>query len=230
MSHGGGSHHRGVGLMSRRVGVAVATAVFLPTLLFAGCTSSSPTEATSESPQPSASPTSTVVAEPVDVTEAFREIADASCDKANAEGVVESGWDGDLTQKAILVPDSEAYQDYSAVFVGENGVLALIWETDSFASCYASNAYSLAEEASQEAAFDLTFNEADGTYQTTLDQGPDQEAPFVATYTVSNGLIVQQHIDADWGETTIEITYGMPSGDDIAFLRTAVDAFLAENG
>lgn len=182
------------------------------------------------SPEPSPSPTSTVIAEPVDVTEAFREIAYASCDKANAEGVVESGWDGDLTQKAILVPDSEAYEDYSAVFVGENGVLALIWETDSFASCNASNAYSLAEEAGQEAAFDLTFNEADGTYQTTLDQGPDQEAPFVATYTVSNGLIVQQHIDADWGETTIEITYGMPSEDDIAFLQTAVDAFLAENG
>jgi len=183
----------------------------------------------SVSPEPSPSPTSTIIAEPVDVTEAFREIAYASCDKANAEGVVESGWDGDLTQKAILVPDSEAYKDYSAVFVGENGVLALIWETDSFASCNASNTYLLAEEAGQEAEIDLTFNDVDGTYQTTLDQGPDQEAPFVATYTVSNGLIVQQHIDADWGETTIEITYGMPSDEDLSYLRTAVDAFLAEN-
>ena len=216
--------------MSRRTLVALATVGLLPALLLAGCASPSPTETPSLSPDPSASPTSTIIAEPVDATDAFREIAHASCDKANAEGVVESGWDGDLTQKAILVPDSEAYQDYSAVFVGENGVLALIWETDSFASCNASNTYLLAEEAGQEAAFDLTFNEADGTYQTTLDQGPDQEAPFVATYTVSNGLIVQQHIDADWGETTIEITYGMPSEEDIAFLQTAVDAFLAENG
>ena len=215
--------------MSRNTLVALATVGLLPALLLAGCASSSPTGTPSESPEPSTSPTSTTIAEPVDVTEAFREIAYASCDKANAEGVVESGWDGDLTQKAILVPDSEAYKDYSAVFVAENGVLALIWETDSFASCNASNAYSLAEEAGQEAEFDLTFNEADGTYQTVLDQGPDQEAPFVATYTVSNGLIVKQHIDADWGETTIEITYGMPSDDDIAFLRTAVDAFLAEN-
>jgi hypothetical protein len=216
--------------MPRKALVALATVGLLSALLLAGCAISSPTGIPSVSPEPSPSPTSTVIAEPVDATEAFREIAYASCDKANAEGVVESGWDGDLTQKAILVPDSEAYEDYSAVFVGENGVLALIWETDSFASCNASNAYSLAEEAGQEAAFDLTFNEADGTYQTTLDQGPDQEAPFVATYTVSNGLIVKQHIDADWGETTIEITYGMPSEDDIAFLRTAVDAFLAENG
>jgi len=213
--------------MSRKTLVALATVGLLPALLLAGCASSSPTGTPSESPEPSTSPTSTIIAEPVDITEAFREIAHASCDKANAEGVVESGWDG--TQKAILVPDSEAYQDYSAVFVGENGVLALIWESDSFASCNASNAYSLAEEAGQEVDFGLTFNEADGTYQTTLDQGPDQEAPFVATYTVSNGLIVQQYIDADWGETTIEITYGMPSEDDIAFLRTAVDAFLAEN-
>ena len=214
--------------MSRKTLVALATVGLLPALLLAGCASSSPTGTPSESPEPSTSPTSTIIAEPVDITEAFREIAHASCDKAKAEGVVESGWDG--TQKAILVPDSEAYQDYSAVFVGENGVPALILETDSFASCNASNTYSLAEEAGQEAEIDLTFNEADGTYQTTLDQGPDQDVPFVATYIVSNGLIVQQHIDADWGETTIEITYGMPSEDDIAFLRTAVDAFLAENG
>ena len=196
-------------------------------LALAGCTTGDPSAIPTATPEPSPSPTSTIIAEPVDATEAFREIAHASCDKAHAEGVVESGWDG--TQKAILVPDSEAYQDYSAVFVGENGVLALIWESDSFASCNASNAYSLAEEAGQEADLGLTFNETDGTYQTTLDQGPDQEAPFVATYTVSNGLIVQQHIDADWGETTVEITYGMPSEEDIAFLQTAVDAFLAEN-
>lgn len=213
--------------MARKTLVALAIAGILPALLLGGCASSSPTGTPSESPEPSPSPTSTIIAEPVDATEAFREIAHASCDKAHAEGVVESGWDG--TQKAILVPDSEAYQDYSAVFVGENGVPALIWESDSFASCNASNAYSLAEEAGQEADLGLTFNETDGTYQTTLDQGPDQEAPFVATYTVSNGLIVQQHIDADWGETTVEITYGMPSEEDIAFLQTAVDAFLAEN-
>jgi len=212
--------------MTRKVVVAAVTAVFLPTVLLAGCTSSSPMGAPSESTEPSASPTSTVVVESVDITETFREIAHASCDKANAEGVVESGWGG--TQKAILVPDAQAYQDFSAVFVDDNGVAALIWETDTFASCNASNTYSLAEEAGEEVDLGLTFNEADGTYQTTLDQGPDQD-PFVATYVVSNGLIVQQHIDADWGETTIEITYGMPSDDDISMLQSAVDAFLAEN-
>jgi hypothetical protein len=213
--------------MARKALVALVTAGLGPALLLAGCASSSPTGTPSSSPDPSSSPTSTIVAQPVDVTEAFREIAHASCDKANAEGVVESGWGG--TQKAILVPDSEAYQDYSAVFVGENGVPALIWETDSFAACNASNAYSLAEEAGQEADLGLTFNEVDGTYQTILDQGPDQD-PFVATYIVSNGLIVEQHIDADWGETTVEVTYGIPSDDDISMLQLAVDTFLAENG
>jgi hypothetical protein len=227
VSHGGGSHYRRVGLMARKALVALVTVGLLPSLLLAGCASSSPTGTPSDSQAPTPSPTSTIIPEPVDITAAFREIAYASCDKANAEGVVESGWDG--TQKAILVPDSEAYQDFSAVFVDENGVPALIWETDSFAACNASNVYSLAEEAGQEAEINLTFNEADGTFQTTLDQGPDQD-PFVATYMVSSGLIVQQRIDADWGEATIEITYGMPSDDDIAFLRTAVDAFLAENG
>jgi hypothetical protein len=213
--------------MPRKALVALATVGLLPALLLAGCASSSPTGMPSVSPEPSPSPTSTVIAEPVDVKDAFREIAYASCDKASAEGVVESGWDG--TQKAIMIPKSMAYKDFNAVYVDENGVAALIWETDSFAACNASNGFALAEEAGQEFDLDLTFNEADGTYQTTLDQGPDQD-PFVATYSVANGLIVQQHIDADWGETTIEITYGMPSDDDIAFLRTAVDAFLAENG
>jgi hypothetical protein len=211
--------------MSQKTLVALVTAGTV--LLLAGCAGSSPTGTPSSPPDPSASPTSTIIAEPVDVTSAFREIAHASCDKANAEGVVESGWGG--TQKAILVPDSLAYQDFSAVFVDENGVPALIWETDSFAACNASNAYSMAEEVGQEVDLGLTFNETDGTYQTTLDQGPDQD-PFVATYSISNGLIVEQYIDADWGETTVEITYGLPSDDDISMLQVAVDTFLAENG
>ncbi|CAB4635746.1 unannotated protein [freshwater metagenome] len=215
--------------MSRAALVTRCAVSLVVALALTGCATDVPTPTSSATPPPTSSPQPTSIVAPEDVTAAFREIAYASCDKANAEGVVESGWDGDPNQKTILVPDSEAYKDYSAVFVAANGVLALIWETDSFASCNASNAYSLAEEAGQEAAIDLTFNEADGTYQTVLDQGPDQEAPFVATYTVSNGLIVQQHIDADWGEATIEISYGMPSDEDIAYLRTAVDAFLAEN-
>jgi len=41
---------------------------------------------------------------------------------------------------------------------------------------------------------------------------------------------VEQYIDADWGETTVEITYGLPSDDDISMLQVAVDTFLAENG
>ncbi len=133
-------------------------------LILTGCSNALPVGTPSAIPEPSTSPTLTIIAEPVDATVAFREIAHASCDKAG-----------------------------------------------------------------QEVDLGLTFNEADGTYQTTLDQGPDQD-PFVATYSVSNGLIVQQHIDADWGETTVEVTYGMPSEEDIAFLQTAVDAFLAENG
>jgi hypothetical protein len=46
---------------------------------------------------------------------------------------------------------------------------------------------------------------------------------------MNDGVFVSQDIDADWGETTVEITYGMPPEDDIALLRSAVDAFLAEN-
>ncbi len=213
--------------MPRIAGTALVVVGLAHALLLAGCASSSPMGTPSISSAPSASPAPTSTEVPADVRAAFRDIAHASCDKANSEGVVETSENG--TQKAILIPKSAAYKDFSAVFVDDTGTPTLIWETDSFAACFASNGFALAEEAGQEFEIELTFNEADGTFHTSLDQGSDL-APFVSTYSVSNGLIVRESISADWGETTIDVTYGMPSDDDISFLRLAVDEFLAENG
>jgi hypothetical protein len=195
-------------------------------LILAGCAAVDQEAIPTATPQPTSSPTSSGIAEPADVTAAFRVFAHASCDKAAAEGVVESSWDG--TQKAILVPKSMAYQDYSAVFVDENGVPALIFSAENFASCGASSGFLQAEEAGDTYDIDLSFNLEDGTFESVLDQGEGQSVTF--RYTVADGVFVSQDIDADWGETTVEITYGIPSEDDIEFLRSAVDAFLAENG
>jgi hypothetical protein len=201
-------------------------------LILAGCADTEPAPIPPAMPEPSSSPSSPTtpatpaITAPEDVTAAFREIAHASCDKAAAEGVVESSWDG--TQKAILVPKSMAYQDYSAVFVDENGVPALIFSAENFASCGASSGFLQAEEAGDTYDIDLSFNLEDGTFESVLDQGEGQSVTF--RYTVADGVFVSQDIDADWGQTTVEITYGIPSEDDIEFLRSAVDAFLAENG
>lgn len=225
MPHHCGPHHRIVGLISRPGFVARAIVAGVAGLILAGCAATEPAPIPADTLQPSASPTPNAIVEPEDVTAVFREFAHASCDKANAEGVVESSWGG--TQKAILIPKSMAYKDFNAVFVDENGVPALIWETDSFASCNASNGFALAEEAGGSYDIDLSFNLDDGTFESVLDQGEGQSVTF--TYTVVDGHFVSQDIDADWGQTTVEITYGIPSEDDIAFLRAAVDAFLAEN-
>jgi len=201
-------------------------------LILAGCAAVDQEAIPTATPQPTSSPSSPTtpatpaITAPEDVTAAFREIAHASCDKAAAEGVVESSWDG--TQKAILVPKSMAYQDYSAVFVDENGAPALIFSAENFASCGASSGFLQAEEAGDTYDIDLSFNLEDGTFESVLDQGEGQSVTF--RYTVVDGLFVSQDIDADWGQTTVEITYGIPSEDDIEFLRSAVDAFLAENG
>jgi hypothetical protein len=215
-----------VGLIFRTAFVARAVVAGVAGLILAGCAAVDQEAIPTATPQPTSSPTSSGIAEPADVTAAFRVFAHASCDKANAEGVVESSWGG--TQKAILIPKSMAYKDFNAVFVDENGVPALIWETDSFASCKASNGFAMAEESGSAYETDLRFNLDDGTFESVLDQGEGQTVTF--RYTVVDGLFVSQDIDADWGQTTVEITYGIPSEDDIEFLRSAVDAFLAENG
>jgi hypothetical protein len=215
-----------VGLVFRTAFIARSVVAFGAALVLTGCAAGNQAAIPTATPQPTSSPTSSGIAEPADVTAAFREFAHASCDRANAEGVVEYAWDG--TQKAILIPKSMAYNDFNAVFVDDTGIPALIWETDTFASCRESNGFALAEEAGGEYETDVTFNTADGTFQTVLDQGEGQTVTF--RYTVVDGVFVSQDIDADWGETTVEITYGIPSEDDIEFLRSAVDTFLAEDG
>jgi hypothetical protein len=205
--------------------VARALCSLVAGVVLTGCSAGGQAAIPTATPQSTSSPTSSDVPEPADVTAAFRDFAHASCDKANAEGVVESAWDG--TQKSILIPKSMAYKDFNAVFVDDTGIPALIWETDTFASCRESNGFALAEEAGGVYETDVTFNSVDGTFETVLDQGEGQTVTF--RFTVNDGVFVSQDIDADWGETTVEITYGMPPEDDIALLRAAVDAFLAEN-
>jgi len=79
-------------------------------LLIAGCATSAPSDSPSATPETTGSPAATApdtatpspAAAPADVAAAFREIADASCDRANAEGIVERAADG--SQKSILIP------------------------------------------------------------------------------------------------------------------------------
>jgi hypothetical protein len=203
-------------------------------LLLAGCATSAPSDSPSATPETTGSPTATApdtataspTAAPADVAAAFRKIADASCDRANAEGIVELAADG--SQKSILIPKSMAYQDFNAAFYSEDEGASLIWSTENFGACIDSINFSLADEGGTTYKLDVTFNSADGTFTTSVDQGRNQK-PFLSTYTVENGVLVSRHIDADWGQMDVDFVYGMPSDEDIAILHDAVDAFLAEN-
>ena len=203
-------------------------------LLITGCATSAPSDSPSATPETTGSPTATApdtataspTPTPVDVVAAFREIADASCDRANAEGIVERTADG--SQKSILIPKSTAYQDFNAAFYSKDEGASLIWSTENFGACIDSINFSLADEGGTTYKLDVTFNSADGTFTTSVDQGRNQK-PFLSTYTVGNGVLVSRHIDADWGQMDVDFVYGMPSDEDIAILHDAVDAFLAKN-
>jgi hypothetical protein len=194
-----------------------------------GCAGAAPTEppaTPTQQPGPTmtTSPTATAFPVPDDVEGTFREIADASCEKASAEGVTEAGIDGGA--RLILVPKDQAYQDFSAVSIGASGVGQLIWSTEEFFACNASIGFSFADESNGEYG-DIEFDSSDGSYSVTVGEGNDA---YIAEYAVSDGLI-RTGASVSGGERFVfGVEYGMPSEADIQILRDTVDAFLAEDG
>jgi hypothetical protein len=192
-----------------------------------GCAVAAPTEPSATTPQQpeptvTTSPTDTAIPVPEDVVASFREIADVSCAKASAEGVTETAEDG--SGRLILVPKEDAYQDFSAVSVSESGVADLIWSTEVFYACNASIGFSYSDESNSEYGL-IGFDSSDGSYTVTIGDGEDT---FIARYGVSDGLIRTGSSTSGGETTTLAIDYGMPSDSDIAILRDAVDAFLAD--
>lgn len=204
-----------------------ASALLLAAL--SGCAGTATTEPAvipTQQTQPTATTSPTAAAFPIpdDVEAAFREIADASCATASADGVTEIATDG--SGRLILVPKEDAYQDFSAVSVGESGVGELIWSTEVFYACNASVGFSYSDESNSDYGL-IEFDASDGSYTVTVGEGKDA---YIADYTVSDGLI-RTGSSTNGGETIVlTVEYGMPSEADIAILRAAVDAFLAEEG
>lgn len=189
----------------------------------AGCATSIVTTSLPTEPAATVSPTATADAVPDDVEGSFRTIADASCEKAYADGVTESANDG--SGRLILVPKDQGYQDFSAVSIGESGTGELIWSTEVFYACNASIGFSFADESNSDYGV-IEFDESDGSYTVTVGEGGDA---FVATYTVSDGLIRTGSSMSAGDKAVLDVKYGMPSESDIQILRETVDAFLAED-
>lgn len=201
--------------MFRKTALVAAIAL---SLALTGCSS--------PNPQPTAPPSPTQTLEektPAQAKADYKDIAQASCEKAQAEGVVESGADYTL----VAVNKDENYLDFSAAYFQKPDTYELIWELTSLTSCADWYEFSMAEEAGIEAAIDVTFNTADGTYTTTQDMG--DLGIFSHQYTVVDGLITEAlNLDAK-NPVTTKVRYGNITEEDRNILITAVDRFQANN-
>jgi hypothetical protein len=157
---------------------------------------------------------------PAEAKAAFKAVAKASCNKAQAEGVVES--DGSYT--LVMVNKAQGYKDYSAAYE-QNGKHVLVWEIDGLASCSDWYSFSMAEEAGQEVAIDVTFNPSDASFTTEQDLGELGVSSF--RYSVANGLIATStNLDPKRAKV-VTVKYGNITASELEILTTAVDEFLA---
>jgi hypothetical protein len=155
----------------------------------------------------------------------FATIANASCDKAMAEGVVEQSIASDGFT-LVMVPKEEGYKDFSAAYFEPADNYELIWEADALSACSASISFSLAAEAGVESEIKVTFDGRDSTFETFEDLGEFGTSRL--RYNVDNGLLSRiEVLDA----TSIDarmIRYGNLQDADWNILRTAVDRYLED--
>ena len=178
--------------------------------------------------RPSATPAASETVKALTPAEAkaeFAAIANASCDKAMTEGVVEQSTSLDGFT-LVMVPKDDAYLDFSAAYFEPADNYELIWETDAFSACGASMSFSLAAEAGVESDLRVTFDPADSTFETFQDLGEFGTSRL--KYQVTDGMLSQIEILDSTVVDIRTIRYGNLSLDDWTILRTAVDRYLDE--
>ena len=191
-------------------------------LIFSGCAASDVT------PTPTATPTPSATFEaktPAQALEDFRAIASKSCETALAEGVVEEST-GAEGFKLVMVPKAEAYKDYSAAYFAPPKTYELIWETDALSACGANIQFAMAEEGGGTVDLEVAYSTEDGTYTTTQDLG--EQGMWTLNYEVTDGLFSTVTTVRNGEEDPRTIRYGNLTEADWSILKTAVDAFLAE--
>jgi hypothetical protein len=162
---------------------------------------------------------------PAEAKTQFEAIANASCDKAMAEGVVEQSTSLDGFT-LVMVPKDDAYLDFSAAYFEPDDNYELIWETDAFSACGASINFSLAAEAGVESDLKVSFNQADSTFETFQDLG--EYGTSRLKYKVTDGFLSEIEILDSTVVDIRTIRYGNLSLDQWSILRTAVDRYLAD--
>ncbi len=198
----------------------IAAAASLAVLSLAACAS---TATPSASPSITESPTPTVEPmTPAEAKAAYAKIAKLSCNTAQNEGVVETGDDFTL----VMVNKADGYKDFSAAYFSPPSTYELIWELDGITACSDYYTISMAEEAGQEAAIDVTFDETDSSYTTFEDFGEFGTSNL--KFQIKDGMLHSfESLDPE-NPRSSTIRYGKITEADRQILITAVDNYLAE--
>jgi len=205
--------------LTRRWGLVVIAVA--ASLLVAGCAPELATVVAATTPTPTADATTLAVSN-VDLDKEFRTIVDASCDKAYEVGVTETlvGKDSRL----VLVPQSEAYNDFTAAVVNDAGGITPIWSTEEFAVCIDSINFSMSEDGGSTYAIAVSGDFAAGKLRS--EYIVEDYGTFITDYVIVDGLIIEVTSETPGATTTKTIRYGMPSEIDIERFREAIDSFL----
>ena len=175
-----------------------------------------------QSDNPSAETDSKI--EPVDLVEKLVSVANASCELALAEGVVEASSDP-AGFTLVMVPKSMGIDGYSAAYFLPPETYELIWETDVFYACELANSFSLASDAGTELEIDVSLDAATGEFLVTQDFG--EWGVSATKYEVTDGLLrAATNLNSE-GET-YRIEYGFPNDIELQILVQAVELFMQE--
>ncbi len=160
----------------------------------------------------------------------FLKIADDSCNKAQAEDVIER-MTNDVPARVVVLSRDHAYRNYSAIYIDNKGVAQVIYELE-LTVCGPSHLISMQNEAHHDNSGDYEHHiklNPEGSY--SWNQHVPGEAVGVlstTTFTVKSGLITASKEDDSKYDKSFE--YGPITGSDLQTLKDAVDAEIIRIG
>jgi hypothetical protein len=185
-------------------------------LLITGCANAKP------APTGSPSPTATQTQAEIDAE--FIKIAQDSCEKAQKENVVESIVD-DAPARIIALARSNAYKNYSAVYIDSKGKAQVVYELE-LTVCGPGYLLSMQEEAHHDNSGDYEHHikKNSATNYTWTQATYSETGSYLADtiFTVSDGLITKSVSERD----SRAMTYGPIHAADMQIFKAAIDAEL----
>jgi len=180
-------------------------------MLLSGCASQSSTP----TPTPTKSKTQ------AEIEKEFLKIADDSCKKAQTENIIEEVADG---SRIISLAKSNAYKDYSAVYIDAQGKTQVIYEME-LTVCGPGYLISMQKEANHDNSGEYEHHvklNKDGTYTWTQYSYGTGDSLESTIFTVVDGIITAANAPA----YDYTFQYGPISTADMDLFKKTIDAEL----